>query len=500
MNYKSRYSGEQVDAFLEKAAKMGVEIDYIKNNTPIIDTGVTLDDTRNLNIGIKLFKKDGTEATDARDVYSGFLKFNYLFETLPFAQDIMILQNIMEEGVAEYKEVHQIVFMGANIYKRTVHVDCGDFDANGERTYPITQENYDEGDYNTGFYSALWNDDLLDRGRIAEAIDKAIKESGGGGSSDQSDYNQNDPTKADYIKNRPFCVEKVVIEIPLSGSTPEEDYVEFPCAELASLEGSYENPLPIEVEIDDNGSIYKGKFYFLEGYTCDANNNDAWLDSGRSFSFAGMDNECIFIFGTNEPLEGVTVRISYDNIKTIDKKALPPNDVPYIYSEESLFGCVCLPDLASGVYVLHGCFDITRGDMYTITYFEEKPILCHVWNVDGNIKLFWFDATENGFIGRYMNIYEGEIVNDEFFEWEGIMAMLDDAYTLASEAQTWAEDANAFAADATGTAEEAYCLAEAAYDLGTETKDTIGDIDEALDAILSLDEEFMTPNGDEVKY
>jgi hypothetical protein len=161
VKYKSRYSGEQIDAFLEKASKMGVEIDHIKNNTPIIDTGVTLNNTGSLNGAIKLYKKDGTEATDARDVYSGVLKFKSLFPIVPFTQDIMILQNIMEDGVIEYKEVHQIVFMGANIYKRTVRVDCGDFDANEERTYPITQENYDDKNYNMGFYSVLWNDDLL---------------------------------------------------------------------------------------------------------------------------------------------------------------------------------------------------------------------------------------------------------------------------------------------------------------------------------------------------
>ena len=173
---------------------------------PIIDTGVTLDDTGNLDRNIKLFKKDGTEATDARDVYSGFLKFKSRNDVVPFTHDVMILQNIMEEGYIEYKEVHQIVFRGSRIYKRTVHVDCGDFDANGERAYPITQENYDDGNYNTGFYTVLWSDDLLDGGRLSEAIDKAIEES-----RTQPDYNQNNPKRADYIKNRPFYEGETVV-------------------------------------------------------------------------------------------------------------------------------------------------------------------------------------------------------------------------------------------------------------------------------------------------
>lgn len=281
------------------------------------------------------------------------------------------------------------------------------------------------------------------------------------------DYNQNDPKKADYIKNRPFYVEKVVIEKDLSECTIRKSGVgvlgEIECEELSKIKGSWDNPFPIEVEVDNNGTTEKAKGWYDGNYLANEDGSELWV--GYPVTFTGFNGKKIYFYSEEvDSFEGVTVKISFDNIKTIDKKALPPNDVPYIYSEESLFGCVCLPDLDSGVYVLHGYFDITGGDIYTIPYFAEKPTLCHVLNVDGNIKLFWFDATENGFIGRYMNIFEGEIVNDEFFEWEGVMVMLDDAYTLTYEAMTMAEDANCFAADATTAAEEAYYMAEEAID------------------------------------
>lgn len=259
------------------------------------------------------------------------------------------------------------------------------------------------------------------------------------------DYNQNNPKKADYIKNRPFYVEKVVIEKDLSECTIRKDGVdvfgEIECAELSKIKGPWDNPFPIEVEVDNNGTTEKAKGWYDGNYLASEDGSELWV--GYPVTFTGFNGNKIYFYSEEvDSFEGVTVKISFDNIKTIDKKALPQNDVPYIYSEESLFGCVCLPDLASGVYVLHGYFDMTRGDMYTIPYFAEKPILCHVLNVDGNIKLFWFDATENGFIGRYMNIFEGEIVNDEFFEWEGIMGMLDNAYTMANDAISLATDVN----------------------------------------------------------
>lgn len=333
-------------------------------------------------------------------------------------------------------------------------------------------------------------------------INKAIKESGGGGST-QSDYNQNDSTQPDYIKNRPFYDEKISIDIDNPSDFRVDDFSD-------DYEGSVDADItsklfdfsgehtPIVIEVVENGTTHKREGYlYREGAFLDSEFNEGlgvqW-DEG-DILFIGLDPEGGILVFRNEyggSLEGVSIKIYREIAKQIDKKYLPPNDVPYIYSED---GSVRLHDLDTGVYVLHGIFEL--GGQNEGCWFEDsfsyRPTLCQLINDKDEmfIRLSWVDSNiDDGLVGRYVEVYGSEVNVSEYFSLMDLFSVADEALSVAYDAAGMAEDASGAVADAYAMAEDAL----SASDMGVAAHCTITEFingDLPLPAIALCDE-----NGD----
>ena len=377
----------------------------------------------------------------------------------------------------------------------------------------------------------------------------------GGGSAVQSDYNQNDSTQPDYIKNRPFYTEMISVEADLSNVPIDFD---SQCAsvpvdgnEVTKLLDYVEEWIPVIIEIHHNGNVFKkDALVHKDGYF--VNDGVEVAFDGGNIYFVGFWGSYLSVLTTAESFDGVSIKIYRESAKKMDKKFLPPNDVPYIYSEN---GSVRLHDLDTGVYVLHGIFELGgQNEGCWFEEFSEYPTLCQLKNYKEEtfIKLSWVyignSETDDGLVGRYVEVEYGEVITDFRYSLFDAQSLAVEAMDMASEAVTYVEDAYGMANDAMAAAEEALYASEA----GVEARDSIimlsngdyplpaivlndengdawfltldengvlcasggadgksyklvrdediGDIDTALDAILALDEELMTPNGDEVEY
>lgn len=286
---------------------------------------------------------------------------------------------------------------------------------------------------------------------VNDAIDELYDGMGDVGSAKNPDYNQNDSTQPDYIKNRPFYTEKTVVldealfPIYEDWTGNEEWVIGFKAAPEGLLNlGEVSKPIPIIAEIDDNGTIYTGNGFW---------DGDAILDADAVPLFLGdfilgeLDGEELRgqVEGERKTLEGVTIKIFVENVKQIDKKYLPQNDVPYIYGEEKCIGGVAISGLKTGAYVLHGAFDTALGMWEFIPDFIDKPTFVNVIN-DGNgrVKVYWLDTddyTDDSVCVRTMTVVDGTLVADNAISLAEIKDGADVAVELAMDMETRITDA-----------------------------------------------------------
>ena len=308
----------------------------------------------------------------------------------------------------------------------------------------------------------------LKAGNVNDAIDELSIGMGDVGSAKNPDYNQNDATQPDYIKNRPFYDEKISIDIDNPSDFRVDDFSD-------DYEGSVDADItsklfdfsgehtPIVIEVVENGTTHKREGYlYREGAFLDSEFNEGlgvqW-DEG-DILFATLDPEGGILFFRNEyggSLEGVCIKIYREIAKKIDKKYLPQNDVPYIYSED---GSIRIHDLDTGVYVLHGSFELgcPNEGVWFEDSFTEKPTLCQLINDKDEmfIKLTWVEVNpDDQLAGKYVEIYGSEINTYEHYSLMETYSLADDAHYAASNAQALAEDASGAVADAYSMAEEA---------------------------------------------
>ena len=294
----------------------------------------------------------------------------------------------------------------------------------------------------------------------------------------QADYNENDATQPDYIKNKPFYSEMISVEAELTNDLKNEwdenIYIPLDTASVSRFRDFSEERTPVSIEVLYNNNVYREKGFltidggFLNEYSEDGIGVDF---DDCNILFNCMTDNGIEALHIAESLDGISIKIYRETLKKIDKKYLPPNDVPYIYSED---GSVRLHDLDTGVYVLHGSFEL--GYPNEGIWFEEsftyRPTLCQLINDKDEmfIKMSWVDADpENGLVGKYTEIYGSEVNASDVYA-------LMDVYTLAEEASSMAYDAVTIAEDASGAVADAYSMAEealSASDAGVEARDSI---------------------------
>jgi len=243
----------------------------------------------------------------------------------------------------------------------------------------------------------------------------------------------------DQLENRPFYKERTLI-VNEDLSNYEFDWDANPIVDiradgLLQLELNEQGFATVNVEIEDNGTIYKEKGYFVGYNICD---NQACYLICADGKFTLQD----FYDGTlqicvNEPttLEGVVFRIYVDTIKKIDTEYLPPNSVPYLYGEEILIGGVMLAGLKSGAYILHGYIDVTGGVGEYIPDFIDKPTFVNVIN-DGNgrVNVYWLDTddyADDSVCVRTMTVVDGTLVADNAISLADLKDGVDAAVEVA---------------------------------------------------------------------
>lgn len=209
-------------------------------------------------------------------------------------------------------------------------------------------------------------------------MEKFLKDYGGGGSGGgaQPDWNQNDPTKPDYVKNRTHYTERQEVEyLPYSART----FTEGACEYYEEIVGSgAENASPpfkwykfAEVIITFDGVKYT---YNVEPYDCVFGNLailEEGEDTGEPFVWA-LDNCVVCVPSTDDSTHSFGIVGVIAENHTIPEKYLPSKvaELPKIYVETG-FGMVdSLPNVTFP-------YKKTRNGME----FDEFP------TVGGQIKM-----------------------------------------------------------------------------------------------------------------
>lgn len=306
---------------------------------------------------------------------------------------------------------------------------------------------YQDGDY----IKTLDEKFIPDSIARTEDVERLIKENGGNGSGGavQADYNQNDSTQPDYIKGRPFYKERTLI-VNEDLSNYEFDWDVNPIVDiradgLLQLELNEQGFATVNVEIEDNGAIYKEKGYFVGYNICDNQANYLICADGKFELQDFYDGTLQMLVNEPTTLEGVVFRVYVDTVKKIDAEYLPPNSVPYLYGEAVIFGAVTLDGLKTGAYILHGYIDVTMGMGEHIPDFIDKPTFVNVIN-DGNgrVNVYWLDTddyTDDSVCVRTMTVVDGTLVADNAISLAEIKDGVDGAVELAMDMETRITDA-----------------------------------------------------------
>ena len=164
--------------------------------------------------------------------------------------------------------------------------------------------------------------------------------SGGGGGSVQPDWNQNDETATDYIKNRPFYTGD-----PVETVFVEESTVSFADSNrgfyMGQIQSNFEATVGETYKVTWDGTVYECICVDDEGLPVIGNPSivGRGSDTGEPF-FMIVNNGVRIEIGTNDTSASHTFSISgfVTEVIKIDEKYLPTIPAPiYIVKEDSVF-------------------------------------------------------------------------------------------------------------------------------------------------------------------
>lgn len=152
--------------------------------------------------------------------------------------------------------------------------------------------------------------------------------SGGGGNNIQSDWNQNDDTQPDYVKNRPFYTGDPVETVLVEESTPE--FFEHNDAYAAEFPSTFEATVGETYKVFWDGTTYECSCVVVDEVSFLFIGNlsiaDLGSDTGEPFVMAVSNGEGMLIF-TRDTSDSHTISISRlvrEAVK-LDEKYLPEN-------------------------------------------------------------------------------------------------------------------------------------------------------------------------------
>ena len=181
---------------------------------------------------------------------------------------------------------------------------------------------------------------MLGEGLVLSEDGKTLSVSGGGGGV-QPDWNQNDSTASDYIKNRPFYSETtetvLVEEITVPFTSPNGAGIYY-----ATIQSAFKPTAGETYKVSWDGAAYECVGETISGYTVIGNPSviSMGADTGEPFIITQLvDNSGIEI-DTKDTSASHTISISRSiaEVVKIDEKYLPTIPAPiYIIKEDSVF-------------------------------------------------------------------------------------------------------------------------------------------------------------------
>ena len=172
-------------------------------------------------------------------------------------------------------------------------------------------------------------------------LEKFLKNFGGGGGGVQSDWNQNDETAPDYVKNRPFYTGD-----PVGTVMVEESTVSFATAGgyyMAQFQSTFSATVGEPYNVSWDSTVYECICADFNGYTAIGNLSitGAGSDTGEPFLMIVVNGSAIEIY-TKDTSASHTISISVFDVEVlkIDEKYLPK-------ASEDSYGIIKTSDVVS---------------------------------------------------------------------------------------------------------------------------------------------------------
>ena len=269
-----------------------------------------------------------------------------------------------------------------------------------------------------------------------------IKEDIGGGGGAQSDWNQNDETAADYVKNRPFYTGDPVETVLVEESTVS--FAESGGGYIADLQSTFEATVGETYSVSWDGTAYE--------CTCVSSNNrpvignlsilGAGSDTGEPFVVMFINSNHTMI-GTADTSASHTFSISKysaGEVVKIDEKYLPdpPND-PYIIIKKSTsdeYSCNMTYDEIATLYAKYSDASELHDIRYNIFYDDgSRQYRCvNVWHSDNFYFAFVF-CYETCFFSIMVSKYDG-VLNGASTKYMGAEEFNSGYYPLIVKSST----------------------------------------------------------------
>ncbi len=243
------------------------------------------------------------------------------------------------------------------------------------------------------------------------------------------DYNQNDATQPDYIKNRPFYTARELYTEAEFDSSAEAGCGSFNLPDNGSALKAGET---LYIEIETDGVVHKGYADVVFG------DYDVFLSTESEKigdqHFAYIHPEFIVI-EDNAPKHH-KVKIYKDVVHKIDNKYLDlPPGVNSIYGGSSTTPtneCYNIEDLKDGVYMLSGYFRTSKNlrlDQYS------EPTICQVYrNSEDTITIANFAAgRDNNVLFYTLTVSNGDITSYNQLDSDDIVRKSEDVCPIITD-------------------------------------------------------------------
>ena len=218
----------------------------------------------------------------------------------------------------------------------------------------------------------------------------------------QSDWNQNDETAPDYVKNRPFYtgapVETVLLEETTATFSSQGQFY------MAQISADFSLEVGATYKVSWDGSIYESTCASMQSYPCIGNFVlvGAGSDTGEPFFIEGLDGKIAIVTTDTSASHTVSVSKFAVEVVKIDEKYLPDVRSDWNVNDETslsyvknrpFYTTLAGTELVNGEFLFtynsttgfytnsnHITIELTEGKPYKVTLdYAEYETVCQVF-------------------------------------------------------------------------------------------------------------------------